>query len=102
VSPKAGSVNLPDELSDQTAFRKVRDEHREEYVYYVNEKEGIQYTVEGKNRLVTLIRYVPPASDIRLKCRDPENRLPEPLKVVNTLVTTVPQETGSWMILREN
>ena len=81
MSPKAGSVNLPDELSDQTAFRKVRDEHREEYVYYVNEKEGIQYTVDEKNRLVTLIRYVPPASDIRLKCRDPENRLPEPLKV---------------------
>jgi hypothetical protein len=51
VSPKAGSVNLPDELSDQTAFRKVRDEHREEYVYYEKEKEGIQYTVDEKKDL---------------------------------------------------
>jgi hypothetical protein len=73
---KAADLNL-----NQNSYVKVRDRHRGNVVYYINEEEGVEYSVDEETNLVGLIRYLPAASDKALKCPDPRNRLNETIEV---------------------
>jgi hypothetical protein len=53
---------------DETKYEKQRDYHVEFIYYYTNKKEGITYTVEVGEGLVTGIEYFPQANDNDLRC----------------------------------
>ena len=64
--------NTPSKFSelklDERNFEKRRDPNLQNVYYYVNEKEGINYTVDAAADAVTSLEYYPLASDKRLKC----------------------------------
>src|SRR6185369_11909042 len=62
-------------------YKKVRDEHRPQVIYYINEKDGIEYSVDEQTNSVGLVRYLPSAADKALKCPEPRNRLSETIEV---------------------
>jgi hypothetical protein len=69
-------------------MKKVRDEHRPQVIYYINEKDGIEYSVDEQTNLVGLVRYLPAAADNALKCPEPRNRLSETIEVAQ--YSTIP------------
>lgn len=92
VTPRSDSVKFPDQAVNQDNSRKVRDEHREQIVHYINDKDGIEYTVEESSGIVGLIRYFPSADDKLLKCPGPSNRLRETIKIAQYASTTLSAE----------
>lgn len=49
-------------------FKKSRDEHRPQVVYYSDLKAGVQYNVDETDGMVWAIKYFPSASDRKLRC----------------------------------
>src|SRR5687768_7747846 len=65
VQPKQG-LRFADLKLDASKFEKRRDVHDEPIYYYVNQAQGINYTVtEG---VITSIEYFPSAKDNHLRC----------------------------------
>ena len=62
-------------------LKKVRDEHRPQVIHYINEEEGIEYSVSEESGLVGLIKYLPAAADQALRCPKPPNLLSETIGV---------------------
>jgi hypothetical protein len=53
---------------DESKFVKRRDLHVETTYYYLNEKEGINYTVDVSRGVVTGVEYYPSANDNNMRC----------------------------------
>jgi hypothetical protein len=77
VTPKLRQLNLADLNLSQKEYVKTRDDHRPQIVYYRNESEGIEYSVDEETGTVGLIKYLPAASDEPLRCPEPRNLLRE-------------------------
>lgn len=80
VTPKLGQLNTADLHLNEKDYVKRRDEHREQIIYYRNERDGIEYSVDEETNLVGLIKYLPSAADEPLRCPEPRNRLTETIK----------------------
>lgn len=61
--PKIADLKL-----DESKYVKRRDNHIESIYYYINEKEGINYTVDVQAGVVTSIEYYPAAKDNSKRC----------------------------------
>lgn len=65
--------NKPPKFSElklvEKKYQKRRDPSYQNVYYYVNEREGINYTVDESAGVVTTIEYYPVAADKRLKCK---------------------------------
>ena len=71
-------LNAADLNLSQEKFTKTPDNHRPQIVYYTNEDEGIEYSVdEGE---VWSIKYFPSTVDKPLRCPEPRNRLSETIR----------------------
>lgn len=69
VTPKPHSIRLADLKLDESRFQGVTNDHLPYIVSYVNEEEGISYEVDtSADGMVTLIKYVPAAKDMYLRC----------------------------------
>jgi hypothetical protein len=79
ITPKS-YLKAADLESDKN-YKKVTDQHRPQVIHYINEEDGIEYSVDEETNLVGLIRYLPAASDKALKCPEPRNRLNETIEV---------------------
>jgi hypothetical protein len=62
--PKLAGLKL-----DVSKYEKKRDVHVESIYYYINTEEGINFTVEVGEGLVTGIEYYPSAKDNHLRCQ---------------------------------
>ncbi|MDX6614103.1 MAG: hypothetical protein QOD75_3289 [Blastocatellia bacterium] len=67
VSPKS-PLKLSEVQLEETKYEKRRDNHLESIYYYVNQNEGINWTVDVAQGIVTNVEYYPSASDASLKC----------------------------------
>ena len=67
VYPKNPS-KFADVRLDEGKYEKRRDIHMESTYYYINKEEGINYTVEVGEGVVTGIEYFPSAKDNYLRC----------------------------------
>jgi hypothetical protein len=79
ITPKS-YLKIPGLELDKN-YKKVRDEHRPQVIYYINEEVGIEYSVDEETRLLGVVRYLPTAADKALKCPEPRNRLSETIEV---------------------
>ena len=57
---------------DAPAYLKRRDVHLENIYYYINEKEGLNYTVDASKGAATSLEYYPSAADTPLRCALPK------------------------------
>lgn len=53
----------------QSKFKKSRDQHRPQVIYYSDLKAGIQYSVDETDGMVWAIKYLPSAADRKLRCK---------------------------------
>jgi hypothetical protein len=79
VTPMNG-LNAADLNLSQKKYIKTQDKHISEIVYYRNEYDGIEYSVNDDTGRVGLIKYLPSALDEPLRCPEPRNRLRETVK----------------------
>jgi hypothetical protein len=79
VTPMNG-LNAADLNLSQKNYIKTQDKHISEIVYYRDEQEGIEYSVNVDTGRVGLIKYLPSAVDEPLRCPEPRNRLRETVK----------------------
>lgn len=56
---------------DETRIEKRRDVHIESLYFYVNQQDGLNYTVDVSKGVVTAIEYYPAAKDNSLRCDVP-------------------------------
>jgi heavy metal-binding protein len=73
-------LTLVDLKLDESKFVKRRDLHIETTYYYVNEKEGINYTVDVGRGVVTAVEYYPAANGNGIRCgpaNDPSGKRKE-------------------------
>jgi hypothetical protein len=77
VTPTLRQLHFADLNLSQKEYVKTRDNHRPQIVYYRNESEGIEYSVDEETGIVGLIEYLPAASDESLRCPEPRNLLRE-------------------------
>jgi hypothetical protein len=80
VTPQADEVRFADLKLDQTKFKKLRDYHVGTIVHYIGEEEGVEYEVDENKGTVIVVRYLPAATDVHLRCPEPPNRLRETIK----------------------
>lgn len=80
VTPMTNQLSAADLNLGQSKYRKLRDEHREQVVHYIDEEEGIEYNIDEPTGVVGLIKYFPSAADKLLRCSEPANRLRETVK----------------------
>jgi hypothetical protein len=80
VTPKLSELRIADLGIAQRKFKKILDEHRPQIAYYRNEEDGIEYSVDDESGKVGLVNYFPSASDQRLRCPEPRNRLSETIR----------------------
>jgi hypothetical protein len=66
VAPKVVDLKLVG-----NKYEKRRDVHVETLHYYVDRREGINYTVDEGGGVVTAIEYYPPLKDAALLCQPP-------------------------------
>ena len=59
---------------DESKIEKRRDVHIESLFFYVNQQDGINYTVDVSKGVVTAIEYYPVAKDNTLRCDVPAPR----------------------------
>ena len=71
----AASLNL-----NQKKYTKYRENHRPQIVRYVNQTEGIEYSVDEETGNVGIIKYVPSAADKSLACPETKNLLYEQVR----------------------
>ena len=62
-------VALADMKLDERKFEKRRDVHNESVYYYINQGEGVNYTVDTGKEVVTLIEYYPSARENNRRCK---------------------------------
>jgi hypothetical protein len=80
VTPRNG-LNAADLNLSQNKYLKIPDKHLSDIVYYRDEQEGIEYSVNVDTGRVDLIKYLPSAVDEPLRCPEPRNRLRETVKL---------------------
>lgn len=68
VSVKSDPKSASDLNLAQPKYKKTHDEHRPRVVYYSDEKDGIEYSVDETDGMVWAIRYMPSAADKNLRC----------------------------------
>ncbi len=78
----ATPIKLSEVKLDEKKFQKRRDVNLENVYYYLNEVEGINYTVDSVAGVVTAIEYYPMKRDKRLKC--PLKSKPKPRALPKT------------------
>jgi hypothetical protein len=61
---------------DERKYEKRRDPHIETLYYYVNQEEGINYTVDAGAGVVLGIEYYPSAKDASRRCSSAPTRKP--------------------------
>lgn len=64
---QTGSLGL-----EAREFDKRRDVHIETLYFYVNEKDGLNYTVDVSKGVATSVEYYPSAADASLRCGAPK------------------------------
>lgn len=67
VSPK-NPLKLAEVKLDESKYEKRKDNHLENIYYYVSQNEGINWTVDIAQGIVTNVEYYPAARDANLKC----------------------------------
>ncbi|HBB89877.1 MAG TPA: hypothetical protein DC047_19915 [Blastocatellia bacterium] len=67
VSPK-NPLKLADVKLDESKYEKRKDNHLENVYYYVNQNEGINWTVDTGQGIATTFEYYPSDKDAPLKC----------------------------------
>jgi len=67
VSPK-NPLTLAEVKLDERKYEKRRDVHVETLYYYINQEEGINYTVDTGKGVVTNVEYYPAAKDNTPRC----------------------------------
>src|ERR1041384_5570844 len=55
VTPRLRQLNAKDLNLDQRRYIKIRDNHRGDIIYYRNDEEGIEYSVDEKTGSVGLV-----------------------------------------------
>jgi hypothetical protein len=58
---------------DERRYEKRSDPHLKSLVYYVNQEQGINYTVDTAAGVVTGVEYFPSAKDNRRRCSRPKD-----------------------------
>jgi len=80
VTLKSHQLEFANLNLSQKEYLKSRDNHRPQIVYYRNESEGIEYSVDEETGTVGSIEYLPATSDEPLRCPEPRNRLSETIR----------------------
>lgn len=80
VTPQLNEMRIANLSIDQRKFKKILDEHRPQIAHYRNEEDGVEYSVAEESGKVGLVKYFPSASDQRLRCPEPRNRLSETIR----------------------
>lgn len=86
--PKVETLGL-----DAPEYAKRRDLHVEYLYYYVDDKEGVNYTVDSNKGVATLVEYYPSIKDNVLRCAptkprpDPVDKEPRPQQQATALTT---------------
>jgi hypothetical protein len=80
VTPMLNQLSIADLKLNPEKYAKTQDKHRPQIVYYRNEEDGIEYSVDEGSGKVGLVKYSPSAADKALRCPEPSNRLNETVR----------------------